>query len=76
MTEETKPQETAIAEDSPLEMQEEFVSELEDAPEDEQISEEDRFLRLVDADEEEVGVAKADLDPKDDKTGTGVKDPE
>ena len=77
MTEETAtPQESAIAEDSPLEMQEEFVSEIEEAPEDKQISEEDRFLRLVDADEEEVGVAKADLDPKDDKTGTGVKDPE
>ena len=77
MTEETAtPQETAIADDSTLEMQEEFVSELEDAVEDKQLSEEDRFLRLVDADEEEVGVAKADLNPKDDKIGTGVKDPE
>ena len=69
------PQETAVEPDTALEMKEEFVSELEDAVEDKQLSEEDRFLMMVDADEEEVGVAKSELDPKDDKTGTGVKDP-
>ena len=73
MTESEMPQDVAV--EPGLEMQEEFVSELEDAVGDKQVSDEDKFLMSIDADEEEVGIAKADLDPKDDKTGQGVGEP-
>ena len=73
MTESEMPQEVAV--DTGLEMQEEFVSELEDAVGDKQMTDEDKFLMSIDASEEEVGVSKADLNPKDDKTGQGVEEP-
>ena len=57
-----------------LEMADEPMSLLEESVPEDQMTEEDAFLMLVDSEEEEVGV-RADLDPKDEPIGDGVKDP-